>query len=162
MNFDELIELLKSKQGLKNIDQIAEYLGMSRTGYLAVKSGKGGLKEKTLSKLMNGTDLDAVTITAAWMAKNANDPAVKKSWNDFLKKSAAAGLVFVILSGAMLEEGEANQGIEGSGDLPKLYIMRNTLLALFLNISELLRKKRTGICHALLSHLRPFQRLVII
>lgn len=116
MNFNQIIETLKEKQGLKNSDEIAEYLELSRAGYFFMKNGRGGLSEKTLHKIMVGTGMDAVTITAAWMAKNAKDKTVRESWKKWLSTAAAVTLLSVSIPHS--ETQLSNKNME-----PSIYIM---------------------------------------
>lgn len=100
MDFDAILELLKKKKGFRSNEELPGYFGMSRGGFYDVKSGRGGLKERTIRKIMDGTGLDAVTIQAAWEAEHAKDPKIRKSWKNFLSR---AGL-YLLLSPALLTE----------------------------------------------------------
>lgn len=78
--FSKIIELFKEKQQFKRANEEWEYLGMSRGGYYDMKTGRGGLKDTTVEKLMIGTNLEAVEIEAAWKSEFSRSEIVRKSW----------------------------------------------------------------------------------
>lgn len=80
MKFQEVIDLLMEKQGFTNLDQAADYVGLSRGGLLHIKAGRGGLKDAVIEKLMEGTGLEAFQIEAAWKAQFARTEKVRRSW----------------------------------------------------------------------------------
>lgn len=91
INYVGILNLLRKNQKFTNSEQAAEYLNLSRGGYFQMKNGTGGLSERTLMHLMDGTGLDAVTITAAWMAENAKNEKVRKSWQKWLSERNSIG-----------------------------------------------------------------------
>ena len=107
MNLKQVIELLREKQGFRNHEQVAKYIGMSRSGYFNMLAGVGGLREKTVRKLMDGTGLPAVTIEAAWKAENAKDAEVRKSWQEYLKTTAAAVILSTLITASFPTESMA-------------------------------------------------------
>ena len=92
MKFAEVIELLRKRQGFTSHEQVAEYLDMSRGGYFNMLNGRGGLKDPTIGRIMEGTNLEAHEIEAAWKAQYARDKRVRNSY-----KKMAISLLFLLL-----------------------------------------------------------------
>lgn len=93
MNFSEVIDLLRDKQGFSSHEQAADYVGLSRGGYFKMLNGTHEPKDSTIHKIMDGTGLEAPVIEAAWKAEFARDAKVRKSWVNFLGRVAALALV---------------------------------------------------------------------
>lgn len=86
--FKEVIYLLREKKGFSSHEQVANFLGFSRGGYFTMLNGKGGLKDKTVEKIMDGTNLEAPIIYGAWEAEFGRSKKVRKSWENFLNRVA--------------------------------------------------------------------------
>ena len=89
MNFSQVIDLAKHNLHFTNNEQLAAFLGFTRTGFYNMKCGTGGIKERTVRKLMDATGMDAVTIEGAWKAENAKDEKIRESWKSWLSKVAS-------------------------------------------------------------------------
>ena len=96
MNFDEVIDLIKKKQGFTNLDQVANYLELSRGGFLHIKAGRGGLKDQVIEKIMKGSGLEAPEIEKAWKSQFARNDKVRKSWEKWAGAAAFIPLAFAL------------------------------------------------------------------
>ena len=96
MTFNDILELLKQKQQFSSFDQVASYLGYSRRGFFEMKRGRGGLKDKTIERLMEGTGLEAPIIVAAWEAEHGRTEKVRASWKRWLQNVAAVVILSIV------------------------------------------------------------------
>jgi len=103
MRFPEIIEILREKQGFRNHEQVAEYLGMSRGGYFKMLNGSGGMKDLTLERIMEGTKLPAPMIFGAWEAEHGRSEIVRKSWQEWLRNAAA----IVAMAGVLANDADS-------------------------------------------------------
>ncbi|MBS4056784.1 MAG: hypothetical protein KGZ82_05725 [Bacteroidales bacterium] len=103
MNFDETLNILKEKQGLASLEQVAKYLGLSRGGFYDMKGGRGALSDKTLERIMEGTGLPAPIIFAAWSAEHSKSETIRKSWQEWLRNAAA----IVAMAGVLTNDADS-------------------------------------------------------
>ncbi len=92
MKFEQVLDLVRKSRNLRNDLEMAKYFEMSDGGYRHMKKGRGGLKDSTVRKIMDATDLQAVDIEAAWKSEFARDPKVRKSWANW----RAAGAIVIL------------------------------------------------------------------
>lgn len=122
MNFNDILELAKKKLDISTNKELSAYMGFSQEqGFYDMKNGRGGLKDKTIRKLMDATGLDAYTIEGAWKAEHARDEKVRESYQNFLNKVATAIIAISTISALPPENVQANKMIMKTN--PQHYIL---------------------------------------
>jgi hypothetical protein len=83
MTFNEILLLYRKNKKIQSWENLATELGLSEAGLRHIRTGKGGLKDATVEKIMEGTGLEAPEIVAAWTAEHGRNEKVRKSWQKF-------------------------------------------------------------------------------
>lgn len=108
--FEDILMRYRGAQGITSWESAAALLGVTESGLRAIRRGKGGMKERTLRGLAQGTGLSPGYIVAVYECQFCRDEKLRLLWCNFLKLleeieillgNHKVGRMCIMLSGAI-------------------------------------------------------------
>lgn len=124
MTTADFLDEIKERRDLKSDSAVSRLLGVTQSAVSLQRAMKNTFDDETARRVAELLDYDPAYVFVCAHAQSARNPAVKSVWARMAKHATAAGIVAVLLAGALplIPAGNAHAA--------SMYIMSTILLLL--------------------------------